>query len=607
MKTARSIDVKTAPKADANRATPPHRTVYSRALVAMPVHNSEIADLFDRMASLLEIQGANPFRVRAYRNAAKTLGDLPREVVDLLAEGEDLSELPAIGKDLAGKIKEIADTGHLMALRELKREVPAGLVELTGLRGLGPKRVRTLHESLGIRNLKDLERAAKKHRVRELAGFGEKTETRILQALSKRTGSEYRHKLADVESIASAYVDYLQAVPGVKKVVVAGSLRRRQETVGDLDILVTCKRGAPVVARFVAYEEVQEVVSKGKTRSTVWLRSGLQVDLRVVAEVSYGAALYYFTGSKAHNIAVRRIAVTRKLKINEYGVFKGKRRIAGGTENEIFESVGLRYIEPELRENRGEIEASRKNQLPDLITSADIRGDLHVHTNATDGRDSLRAMAESAKKLGYEYIAITDHSKRMSIAHGMDTKRLRRQLAQIDRLNEELSGILVLKSMEVDILESGEMDLRDEVLKDLDLTVCAVHTGFHLDRKKQTERLIRAMDNPYFNVLAHPTGRLINQRDAYEIDMERVMSAALERRCYMELNAQPDRLDLNDVHCRLAKEMGLKIAISTDAHGTSDLQYMRFGIDQARRGWLGPKDALNARSWPELERLLARP
>jgi DNA polymerase (family 10) len=358
---------------------------------------------------------------------------------------------------------------------------------------------------------------------------------------------------------------------------------------------------------FVEYDEVDAIISRGTTRGTVLLRSGLQVDLRVVAQVSYGAALYYFTGSKAHNIAVRMIAVKKKLKINEYGVFKGKRRIAGRTEKEVFKAVGLCYVEPELRENRGEIEAARKNRLPGLVAVTDIRGDLHAHTNATDGHHSLRQMAEAAKKLGYAYLAITDHSKRIVIAHGMDERRLRRQLDAIDRLNERLKGIRVLKGIEVDILKDGKLDMSDSVLKQLDLTVCAVHSGFRLSREKQTERVIRAMDNPHFNILAHPTGRLINQRPAYEIDMERVMDAALERGCYLELNAQPDRLDLNDVHCRMAKEMGLKLAISTDAHATSNLENMRFGVDQGRRGWLEPEDVLNTRSWRELERLLARP
>ena len=398
----------------------------------------------------------------------------------------------------------------------------------------------------------------------------------------------------------------MAAIPGVKEVVVAGSFRRRKETVGDLDILVTCKKSSPVMDRFVAYDEVETVISKGTTRSTVVLRSGLQVDLRLVAQVSYGAALYYFTGSKAHNITVRTIAVKKGLKINEYGVFKGKRRVAGRTEKEVFEAVGLRYVEPELREDRGEIEAAKKNRLPHLVSVSDIRGDLHVHTNATDGRHSLKQMAEAAKELGYEYLAITDHSKRVTVAHGMDEKRLRKQIAAIDRLNDELTGIRVLKGVEVDILESGKLDLTNSVLEQLDLTVCAIHTGLGLSRDRQTERIIRAMDNPHFNVLAHPAGRLINQRAPLDIDIERVMRAAIERRCYLELNGQPDRLDLDDVHCRMAKDMGLKLAISTDAHSADNLTFMRFGVDQGRRGWLEPDDVLNTRSWRKLQKLLRR-
>ncbi len=572
----------------------------------MSVRNAEIADIFDRMADLLEIQGANPFRVRAYRNASRTVAGLGRSLADMLAASEDLSKLPDIGKDLAGKIREIVDTGRLAALAALEKETPAGLVELTRLPGLGPKRVKSLYESLGICDLDGLERATRKHRIRELPGFGAKTEQRIMEALARRTQDAGRHKLADVEEIAGAYVEYLEAVAGVHRVVVAGSYRRRKETVGDLDILVTCTKGTPIMQAFVEYDEVDTVSSRGTTRSTVVLRSGLQVDLRVVPEISYGAALYYFTGSKAHNVAVRTIAVKKKLKINEYGVFEGKRRVAGKTEEELFKAVGLRYIEPELRENRGEIEAAQTNRLPQLVSMSDIRGDLHSHSDATDGQHSLREMAEAAKSRGYAYLAITDHSKRVTIAHGMDEARLRRQIEAIDRLNGTLKGIRILKGVEVDILENGSLDVRDSVLKRLDLVVGAIHSGFGSSRDKQTERIIRAMDNPYFNILAHPTGRLINQRPAYEIDMERVMRAALERGCFLELNAQPERLDLNDVHCRMAKDLGLKLAISTDAHSTSTLGYMRFGIDQGRRGWLEPGDVLNTHSWRELKTLFAR-
>lgn len=572
----------------------------------MTARNVDIAALFTRMSILLEIQGANPFRVRAYQNAARTLRGLPQSAADMLAEGKDLSALPHIGKDLAAKIAEIVETGRFEMLEELEAQLPAGLAELTELPGLGPKRVRKLYEELGVRSLTDLQRAATEQRIRTLHGFGPKTEQRIRDALIRRAQTGRRHKLSEVQDIAAGYVAHLKRVPGVKRVVVAGSYRRRKETVGDLDILVTCKKGAPVVSRFVAFEDVSQVLSRGSTRSTVVLNSGLQVDLRVVPEVSYGAALYYFTGSKAHNVAVRTLAVKKGLKVNEYGIFKGERRVAGRTEQELFDAVGLRYIEPELRENLGEIEAAKKNELPKLVTLADIRGDLHVHSRATDGHDSIRQMAEAAKARGYDYLAITDHSKRVYIAHGMDEKRLARQLGEIDRLNDRLEGFVVLKGVEVDILEDGRLDLSDSILKRLDLRICAIHSGFHLSRERQTERVIRAMDSPYFNILAHPTGRLIHRREAYELHMERVMTAALERGCYLEVNGQPDRLDLNDSHCRMAKEMGLRLAISTDAHSVIDLDFMRFGVDQGRRGWLEPGDVLNSRSLRELRRLLLR-
>jgi DNA polymerase (family 10) len=572
----------------------------------MPIHNRDVAEMFDRMADLLEIQGANPFRVRAYRNAARTVGDLPRSVADMIADEEDLSDLPGIGKDLAGKIEEIVRTGAFSALAELAREVPAGLADLTALPGLGPKRVKALHDQLGVSDLEDLQRIALKQRIRDLPGFGEKTEERILRALRRRTQTEQRHRLADVEDVAQSLVAYLKAVAGVKQVVVAGSYRRRKETVGDLDILVTCTKDAPVMKRFVEYDEVEEVVAQGTTRSTVLLRSGLQVDLRVVAEASYGAALHYFTGSKAHNIAVRQMGVKKKLKINEYGVFKGTKRVAGRTEEEVFAQVGLPYIEPELREDQGEIEAARKKRLPKLIVLEDIRGDLHNHTKATDGKYSARQMAEAAEAHGYEYLAVTDHSKRVTVAHGMDEKRLRKQMAEIDRLNAHLRGIVLLKGVEVDVLEDGTLDLDDSVLADLDLVVGAIHSKLSLTRDQQTERIIRAMDNPHFSILAHPTGRLIGERDPYDIDLERVMDAAVERGCYLELNAHPSRLDLNDVSCRMAKEKGLKVAISTDAHTTAGLDTIRFGIEQARRGWLEPDDVLNTRSLRKLRKLLKR-
>ena len=572
----------------------------------MPVHNSEVVDRFNRYATLLEIQGANPFRIRAYRNAARTIQNLPQSLEAKLAEGKDPDDLPGIGRDLADKIREIVATGRLKALEELERSMPGDLVELTTLPGLGPKRVKILYETLGIEHLEDLAKAARTGKLKTLAGFGAKTEANILKEIEHRRQTTARIRLQEAEEFATPLVAYLGKVPGVKKVIVAGSFRRRRDTVGDLDILVTCKTGADVMKAFVAYDEVADVVSKGTTRSTVVLRSGLQVDLRVVPEASYGAALHYFTGSKAHNIAVRKMAVDRGLKLNEYGAFKGDKRIAGKTEAEIYDLVGLPYIEPELRENRGELEAARKHKLPHLITLDDIRGDLHSHTKATDGKNTIEEMARAAKARGYGYLAISDHTKHVTIAHGMHADGFRRQFDEIDRLNEKLSGFRILKSAEVDILEDGSLDLPDDVLEGFDLTTCSIHYKFNLSAEKQTERILRAMDNPYFSILGHPTGRLLGEREAYEIDMERVMQGALDRGCHLEVNAQPERLDLTDIYCKLAKEMGMKLAISTDAHTTDTLDYMRYGIDQARRGWLEPGDVLNTRSWPDLKNLLAR-
>jgi len=413
-------------------------------------------------------------------------------------------------------------------------------------------------------------------------------------------------RLPEAEDIAAPLVAYLKKTPGVKEICVAGSLRRCRETIGDLDILVTAKKHSPVMERFIAYEEVSGVISRGETRSTVVLRSGLHVDLRVVPQVSYGAALCYFTGSKAHNIALRTLALDKGYKLNEYGLFRGAKRIGGKSEQEIYARLGLAWVEPEMREDRGEIERARTGRLPRLITREDIRGDLHSHTNATDGRDSLEAMAEAARARGYEYLAVTDHSQHVTVAHGLDKKRLLEEIRRIDRLNEKLDGIVILKSCEVDILEDGSLDLPDGVLRELDFTVCAVHYNFNLPEKKQTERIIRAMDNPCFNILAHPTGRLINRREAYAIDIPAVVTAAKQRGCFLELNSQPARLDLTDTSCQLAKEMGLKVAISTDAHGVDQLDYLRYGIGQARRGWLEPGDVLNTRPLAKLKKLLKR-
>jgi DNA polymerase (family 10) len=572
----------------------------------MPVHNSDIAEIFNTMADLLDIEGANQFRVRAYRNAARTIGGLSQSAADMVVRGEDLTALPDIGKDLAGKIEEIVETGDLGALQKLERRTPSELSSLMKIAGLGPKRVKVLYQELGITTLEGLRKAAESGKIKELEGFGEKTEEAIIEEIEHKGAEKGRIKLIIAEQIADPLVHYLQAVEGVKEVVVAGSYRRRKETVGDLDILVTCKKGSEVMERFVNYEDVKKVISQGKTRSTVQLRTGLQIDVRVVPQISYGAALHYFTGSQAHNIAVRKLGVKKKLKINEYGVFKSEDRVAGRSEQEVYEQVDLPYIEPELRENWGEIEAAQKDELPSLLTLKDIRGDLHAHTKETDGHHTLEEMAAAACDRGYEYLAITDHSRRVTMVHGLNPKRLSKQIEAIDRLNEKMDDIFVLKAIEVDILEDGSLDLPDEILKELDLTVCSVHYKFNLSRKKQTERIMRAMDNPYFHILAHPSGRLINEREPYEVDIERLMEAAKERGCVLELNAHPDRLDITDRDCKMAKEMGVKVAISTDAHRTTDLDFMRFGVDQARRGWLEPGDVINTQSRTQLIKLLQK-
>ena len=570
----------------------------------MPVHNADIAAHFEEIADLLEIQGENPFRIRAYRNAARTVGDLGVELTTLVGQGEDLTRLPGIGKDLAAKILEIIQTGTTAKLKQLHKAVPASVTELLKLPGLGPKRVKLLMEELGIRTLKQLQRAAQSGKIQQLPGFGEKTERQILQSLQAQTGEGERIKLAVAAQYAEALLAYLRDIPGVKHAEVAGSYRRAKETVGDLDILVGAAAKSPVMARFVAYDEVKKVLSHGKTRATVILRSGLQVDLRVVPEESFGAALQYFTGSKSHNIVIRRLGQQRGLKINEYGVFKGDKRIAGATEESVYKTVGLPYIAPELRENRGEIEAAKSNRLPVLIEINDLMGDLHSHTKATDGHNSLEEMAAAAKKQGLKYLAITEHSQRLTVAKGLDAVRLERQMEEIDRLNAELKGFTLLKGIEVDILEDGKLDLPDAVLARLDLVVGAVHSKFNLSRKKQTERILRALDNPHFTILAHPSGRLIGEREAYDVDMESIIRAARQRACFLELNAHPERLDLSDVYCSMARSEGVLVSIASDAHSVLDFANLRFAIGQARRGWLEVPDVLNTRSLAKLQTLL---
>jgi DNA polymerase (family 10) len=572
----------------------------------MPNNNEEIALAFDEIADLLEIEDANPFRVRAYRNAARSLRGLGRELAELVANGEDLTSLPGIGKDLAAKIQEMLETGKVKALDELHKEVPASVEDLLQIPGLGPKRVKVLYHSLGIDSVKQLEQAVRAGRVRSLPGFGAGIERNILAVIDAHRETEKRFLRASVVSYAEALVTYLKQTKGVKDVVMAGSYRRGRETVGDLDILVTTSGKTAAMESFVSYEEVDEVVSSGTTRATVILRNGLQVDLRVVAQQSYGAALYYFTGSKAHNIQVRRLGQKRGLKINEYGVFRGQRRIAGKTEASVFKSVGLPYIPPELREGRGEIEAAYEKRLPTLVERADLQGDLHCHTTATDGHAGIREMALAARQQGLKYLAITDHSRHLTIAHGLDRNRLLKQIDEIDRLNDELKGISLLKGIEVDILADGSLDLPDEVLTRLDLVIGAVHSQLHLPRDKQTERILRAMDRPCFTLLAHPSGRLLQKREACDVDMARIIEQARARGCFLELNSQPQRLDLNEHYCRMAHEEGVLVSINSDAHAEQNFDFLQYGIEQARRGWLEAGDVLNTLPLKELRKLLRR-
>lgn len=570
------------------------------------LHNSDISRMFEEIADLLELEEASPFRVRAYRNAASTVEGLGKEVAELIAAGEDLTRLPGIGKDLAGKINEALRSGHMQALDELHARVPESLERLLKVPGLGPKRVKRLYQELGVETLEQLQKAAASEKVRGLSGFGEKTEKHILDVLAAERKKDRRFLRSSAVTYAEALVAYLKASPGVLEAVVAGSYRRGRDTVGDLDILVTAAGDTgPVMERFTAYEDVAEVVAAGPTKSTVLLASGLQVDLRILPPESFGAALHYFTGSKAHNIQIRRLGQQRGLKISEYGVFEGAKLVAGDSEESVFRSVGLPWIPPELREDRGEIEAAAAGRLPELIAETDLRGDLHVHTNATDGHASLEAMVRAARERGLKYIAVTDHSRHIPVVRGLDEKRLREQLEAIDRLNETLSGFTVLKGIEVDILENGKLALPDSVLRELDLVVGAVHDHFDIPRRVQTERIMRAMDHRYFSILAHPSGRLLQEREPYAVDMPRVIRHARERGCWVELNCQPRRLDLYDIFCQLARDEGVLIAIDSDAHGPADFGYHTFGIAQARRGWLEKKDVANTRGLRELRTLLA--
>ncbi len=571
----------------------------------MPVHNQDIASVFDEIADLLELRQDNPFRIRAYRRAAQTVRGQSRELRDMVAEGRDLRKLPGIGEELAAKIVEILETSRCAALEKLRKQVPRGLEDLLHLPGLGPARVRQLRKELRITSLAGLRSAIEKGRLQQLKGFGPKLEQRIAEAIANPvTGRRTLRTVA--EQYARSLVEHLQRVEGVRQVEIAGSYRRGLATVGDLDLLVAASRPAAVMEAFTGYDEVASVLSAGTTRSSIRLASGLQVDLRIVPRASYGAALHYFTGSKAHNIHVRRLGQRKGLKINEYGVFKGKERVAGATEKSVFASVGLPWIEPELREDRGEIEAARAGRLPKLVRLEDLRGDLHAHTDATDGTAPLAEMARAARDAGLAYLAVTDHSRYLGAYRGLDVERLAHQCEMIDALNERLQGITLLKGLEADILEDGTLAFPDDALASLDLVVGAVHSHFGLSRRKQTDRLLRAIEGPHFSILAHPAARLIGERAPVDFDLERVIAACAARGCFLELNSQPQRLDLEDTACQLAAEHGVAVSIASDAHRPDDFALLAGGVTEARRGWLEPGDVLNARPLAALRNLLRR-
>lgn len=570
----------------------------------MAATNATIGAVFDEIADWLELDEANPFRIRAYRNAARTVAAWPKPLSSATDGIASFDALPGIGEDLAKKIDEILRTGTCKQLKVLRQAHPRGLRELLHLPGIGPRKASRLFHEAGISTPRQLIDAAHAGRIQAMRGFGPRSEASLLQAASVYLESTKRWKLSVAAQQAEALLFYLRKAETIVSLGIAGSYRRERDTVGDLDVLVCSTRSNVATRHFLDYPDVARVLSHGPTRSSIVLKNGMQIDLRVVKPNAFGAAMVYFTGSKAHNVALRRIAQRRGLKINEYGVYRGRRRIAGDTEASVYGTLGLPFIPPELREDHGEIEAAAAHRLPTLVDIKNLRGDLHVHTKASDGHGSIKEMAASARRTGLSYIAITDHSKRLSIARGLDANALAHQIDEIDLFNETARGITVLKGIEVEILEDGKLDLPPALLRRLDLVIGAVHSQFNLSRTRQTERIMRAMDQPCFTILAHPTGRLIGEREAYEVDLERLVRHARERGCFLEINAHPDRLDLDGNGCRMAKEAGLKLALCSDSHDENGFSALRFGIGQARRGWLGPKDIINTSALDDVRKWL---
>ena len=572
------------------------------------MQNAEIARLLTDVADLLEISAGNPFKVRAYRNAARTVADHPDPVAELVSGGEfDLTELPGIGGGIAKEITALVETGTLPQRQQLVATVPPGLLELLRIPGLGPKRVKLFHEQLKVNSARDLKDALEKGQLAKLPGIGPKLLDKIREGVSdSATTAQTRMVLHEAEQYARAIVEYLNAGGGIDEIDVAGSFRRRKETIGDLDIVVTCApaRAAAIIQRFVKFSEVTQVAAQGDTRATVRLSSGLQVDLRVVEPSCFGAAMQYFTGSQAHNIELRKIAQAKKLKLNEYGVFRGSKCIAGRTEQDVYAALGLDWIPPEMRENRGEIALAKAHELPQLVTLQEIRGDLQMHTDASDGKATLVEMTEAASKLGHAYIAITDHSPRTSMA-GQTPAEIRAQWKAIDRLNQGMRGFRVLKSVEMDILENGKLDLPNELLAEADYVVATIHYGLKQSERQLTDRLLAAIENRWVDAIGHPTGRIVPVRPSYPLDFDVVAKAAANAKCLLEINGS-ERLDLPDTLAAAAKGHGVRFVLSTDAHNTRELGFMKFAVAVARRAGLTAADIINTRPLPEFLKGLRR-
>lgn len=562
--------------------------------------NRLVAEIFKEIADILEIKGENRFRIRAYERAGRNIESLPDDV-EILIKEDRLKDVDGIGKDLEEKIKEIASTGKLKYLEELKKGVPEGLIEMLNVPGIGPKTAKLLHEKLDIQDVVMLERMAAAGKIRELEGLGEKTEENILAGIELFKKSRDRLDLKIAMDVANGFVNKLKKLKEVKKISPAGSLRRSKESVRDIDILVSSSNPQDIMETFTTLPDVKSVIAKGSTKSSILTKDNIQVDVRVVDEASYGAALMYFTGSKEHNIKLRQLAIKNGLKLNEYGIFKGEKRIAGKTEQDIYEALGVSYIEPELREDRGEIEAGIDNALPDLIEIKDIKGDLHMHSTWSDGGDSIEDMVVKSVELGYEYIAITDHSQGLKIAGGLNTHELDLKRKDIDRLNKKYKNIKILFGSEVNIDSEGNLDYPDDVLREMDIVIGAIHAGFKQSSSAITKRIIKACQDKYVSIIAHPTGRLWGSRDAYDVNFEEVFRAAKDTGTALEINSFPERLDLNDINSRAAKDAGVKIVINTDSHLAEHLSMIKFGVAVARRGWLEKKDVLNTASLSKLK------